>query len=154
MTPTTRVLIVANVTVWSAILALLLVWMFNRFWHSHGRSVAREPKEAPRPPATATRPWRVPMFLVPRAFRDRTPEHEGATEEFRDELRALRHLPVAPELAPVLTEVAIRSEVHEDLDQIMSAFRHDLDHILDGVCRQLDPYWTPVAVGELAGVTG
>ena len=40
------------------------------------------------------------------------------------------------------------------LHPMMAAFRHDLDHILDGVCRRLDPYWTPVAVGELAGVTG
>jgi hypothetical protein len=67
--------------------------------------------------------------------------HTGATEEFVRELRGLHDMPVAPELAPVLSEVEIRADVHADLDAMMDAFRFDLDHILDGVCRRLDPYW-------------
>jgi hypothetical protein len=150
-------------TVWAGPLALAGIWVLNRVsaWHhSHGRSVAREPKEAPPSTATAARPWRLPMFLVRNLVgrRGAAPEpgehHEGATEDFGDELHALRDAPLSPELEPVLSEVEIRADVHDDLDQIMRDFRHDLDHILDGVCRRLDPYWTPVAVGELAGVTG
>jgi hypothetical protein len=154
---------IVTATVWAGILALAGIWVIRRvfvWYHSHGRTVAREPKEAPPSTAPAARPWDLPVRLV-RNLVDRrgaAPEpgehHEGATEDFRDELRALRDAPLSPELEPVLTEVEIRADVHDDLDQIMRDFRHDLDHILDGVCRRLDPYWTPVAVTELAAVAG
>jgi hypothetical protein len=146
-------------TVWAGILALAGIWVLNRVFawhHSHGRAPAQEPPS----PATATRPWHLSLRLVRRLVERRgaAPEpgehHEGATEDFGAELHALRDAPLSPELEPVLTEVEIRADVHDDLDQIMRDFRHDLDHILDGVCRRLDPYWTPVAVGELAAVTG
>jgi hypothetical protein len=144
--------------VWAGILALAGIWVIRRAFawhHSHGRAPAQEPPST----ATAARPWRLSLLLVRRALCSRTPEHEGehhegATEDFGDELHALRDAPLSPELEPVLTEVEIRADVHDDLDQIMRDFRHDLDHILDGVCRRLDPYWTLVAVGDLAGVTG
>jgi hypothetical protein len=144
--------------VWAGIITLAGIWVLNRVFawhHSHGRAPAQEPPST----ATAARPWDLPLRLV-RNLVDRrgsAPEpgehHEGATEDFGAELHALRDAPLSPELEPVLTEVEIRADVHDDLDQIMKDFRHDLDHILDGVCRRLDPYWTPVAVGELAAVS-
>jgi hypothetical protein len=147
-------------TVWAGILALAGIWVIRRvfaFYHSHGRHPRTQ-----EPPSTATpaRPWDLPVRLV-RDLVDRrtaTPEpgehHEGATEDFGAELHALRDAPLSPELEPVPSEVEIRAEYHDAFDAVMRDFRHDLDHILDGVCRRLDPYWTPVAVGELAGVTG
>jgi hypothetical protein len=147
-------------TVWAGILALAGIWVLNRVsaWcHSHGRAPAQEPPH--RTPATAARPWRL-LRLVRRLVdrRGAAPEpgehHEGATEDFGAELHALRDAPLSPELEPVPSEVEIRAEYHDAFDAVMKDFRHDLDHILDGVCRRLDPYWTPVAVAELAGVTG
>lgn len=78
--------------------------------------------------------------------------HEGATESFGGELRALRDAPLSPELVPVLTEAQHFAEVHDELDAVMADFRHDLDHILDGICRQLDPLWARVdfPTGEFA----
>lgn len=69
--------------------------------------------------------------------------HVGATETWSP-LAQLAHVEVSPELRPVLTEVEMIAEVHGELDVLMADFRHDLDHILDGICRRLDPYWTRV----------
>jgi hypothetical protein len=90
----------------------------------------------PTPGITALLDWQPPPPRPSAAV-----AHTGATEDFGRELRDLRNMPVAPELAPVLSEVEIRSEVHSELDAMMAAFRHDLDHILDGVCRRLDKHW-------------
>jgi hypothetical protein len=153
-------LIIFAACCFAGILALAGIWVIRRvfaWYHSHGR----QPRtQEPPSPATAARPWDLPLRLVRNLVdhRGTAPEpgehHEGATEDFGAELHALRDAPLSPELEPVLTEVEIRADVHDDLDQIMRDFRHDLDHILDGVCRRLDPYWTPVAVGELAAVAG
>lgn len=135
---------------WAGVLALAGIWLLNRWLR---RPAAREPEEAPHETAAAARPWRLLLLLVPRTLRDRTPQHEGATLDWSP-AGDLAHVGQSPELAPVLTEVEIRYEVHDQLDVMMAAFRHDLDHILDGVCRRLDPLWAPVAVAELAAVTG
>lgn len=73
--------------------------------------------------------------------------HTGATEEFGAELHALRDTQVCAELE---TEVEAIGRYHAHFDQMMADFRHDLDHIADGVCRRLDPYWERVdcATGE------
>jgi hypothetical protein len=119
---------IITATVWAGILALAGIWVLNRvsaFYHSHGRTVAREPKELPSP-ATAARPWRLSLFLVWRALRSRTPEHEGATERFGDELRALADLPPAPELV---------TDVETDLRwaKIWHDYEHDLQVQIDAV---------------------
>ncbi len=82
--------------------------------------------------------------------------HVGATEEFGIELRALRDVPACAELETGVEAVA---RVHAEFDQVMSDFRHDLDHVLDGVCQRLDPLWARVdaPTGEypvVAGVPG
>jgi hypothetical protein len=122
-------------TVWAAILALAGIWVLNRVFawhHSHGRAVAREPKEAPRATATAARPWDLPVRLV-RDLVDRrgaAPEpgehHEGATEDFGAELHALRDLPPAPELV---------TDVETDLRwaKIWHDYEHDLQVQIDVV---------------------
>ena len=113
-------------TLWAGILALAGIWVIRRVFawhHSHGRAPATlEPPST----ATAARPWRLPMFLVPGALRDRTPQHEGATEKFGDELRALADLPPAPELV---------SDVETDLrwKRIWHDYERDLMVQIDAV---------------------
>lgn len=147
-------------TLWAGILALAGIWVLNRaFARRHRRTaVAREPKELP---STATTAARSVLSLVRRLVQRHRPvpapgaHHEGATENFGAELHALRDAPLSPELRPVLTEVAMRADLHQQLDVLMADFRFDLDHILDGVCRRLDPLWARVdhPTGEYAVVT-
>jgi hypothetical protein len=150
---------IAAISLWAGILALVGIAAVRRAFtwhHSHGRAPAQEPPS----PATAAPRETVPLRLVRLLVHRRQPTphvgevHEGATEDFGGELRALRDAPVSPELAPVLTEVEIRTEVHDQLDKVMADFRHDLDHILDGICRRLDPLWARVdyPTGEMSVV--
>jgi hypothetical protein len=112
-------------TMWAGILALAGIWVIRRvfaWYHSHGRAPAQEPPST----ATPARPWRLSLLLVWRALRSRTPEHEGATERFGDELRALADLPPAPELV---------SDVETDLRwaKIWHDYEHDLQVQIDAV---------------------
>jgi hypothetical protein len=136
-------------TVWAGILALAGIWVIRRgfaFYHSHGRTVAREPKELPSP-ATAARPWRLPVFLVWRTLRSRTPEHEGATEDFGDELRALADLPPAPELVSDVETEARWGQIWHDferdlmvqIDEVFAPYLSALTGPLDAkTCMELD----------------
>lgn len=116
MTPTTRVLIVANVTVWSAILALSLVWMFSRFWHSHGRHP--RPTEPPSP-ATAATARDLLLRLVPGTLRDRT-QHEGAVPGWSP-LAAVAAVTQAPELTTAGEQMVAD---HQALHVIGEAIAH------------------------------
>jgi hypothetical protein len=118
------------VTVWAGILALAGIWVLRRvfaWYHSHGRAPAQEPPST----APTARPWRLSLLLVWRAFRSRTPEHEGephtgADLNFGAELHALRDLPPAPELV---------TDVETDLRwaKIWHDYEHDLQVQIDAV---------------------
>ena len=119
---------------------------------------AREPEtERHSRLATLAAPWLVHLRLVRLMVQHRRPApgrrqpapptgepHTGATEAFGPELRALRDAPLSPELVPVLTEAQAFAQVHDEFDALMADFRHDLDHILDGICHRLDPLWARV----------
>jgi hypothetical protein len=139
---------------WAAVLSIAGIAVVNRIHHR--QRTAREP-ETERPlarAATVAAAWAVSLRMARHlVVRGRPtpgrPEpagtaHEGATEAFGPELRALRDAPLSPELVPVLTEAQQFAAVHDEFDKVMADFRHDLDHILDGICRQLDPLWARV----------
>jgi hypothetical protein len=142
-------------TLWAGPLALAGIWVLNRvfaWYHSHGRTVAREPKELPSP-ATAARPWDLSLRLV-RDLVDRrgaAPEpgehHEGATEDFGAELRALADLPPAPELVTdVETERrwaeiwhGYERDLYVQIDEVFAPLLSALTEPLDAkTCMELD----------------
>jgi hypothetical protein len=114
-------------TVWAGIIAPAGIWVHNRvfaWYHSHGRAPAQEPPH--RTPATAALTRRLSLLLVRWPLRDRTPQHEGATESFGDELRALADLPPAPEL---VTD----AETELRWAKIWHDFEHDLQVQVDEI---------------------
>jgi hypothetical protein len=142
-------------TVWAGILALAGIWVLNRvfaWYHSHGRTVAREPKELPSPAAPA-RPRRLPLRLVRNLVyrRGAAPEpgepHEGATEDFGAELHALRDLPPAPELVSDVETEARWGQIWHDferdlmvqIDEVFAPYLSALIGPLDAkTCMELD----------------
>jgi len=120
-----------TIGLWAGIFALAGAWVIRRvytWYHSHGRHP--RPTE---PPSTATAAplWRLLRMVRRLVKRDRPVPHKGephtgATEKFRDELRALRDLPPAPELV---------SDVETDLRwaKIWHDYEHDLQTRIDAV---------------------
>jgi hypothetical protein len=116
VTPTALIFIVAG-----CLLLLAVVPLLTYAWWPRPRR--REPETRSERPRTPTREARlrraVWLRLVP--WRDGAPAHQGATEGFGAELRALRHAPVAPELVTDVETEARWAALWHDFEQGLQA---------------------------------